>query len=398
MSRFFLVTDDTGFDQRVRQAISGGLPGSVQTLREVRLPATPAELLHHVAGEMPEVILLGPGVRVDEALQLAAVFDVQHPEISLVLVCAVDPDLALSALRAGIRDVLEPAADPDTIRVLLERACHASASRRRNLLPPAAPEGPGGRILAVTSPKGGVGKTTVAANLAVGLGRVAPMSTVLVDLDVQFGDVATALRLDPEHTLVDAVTGAAAQDPMVLKAFLSVHPASIYALCAPSSPAEGDRISGENIVHLLKQLASEFQYVVMDTAPGLGEQTLAALEAATDAVFLCGMDVPSVRGLRKELEVLGQLQLVPETRRIVVNTADRHSGLSVQDIEAVLGAPVDVVIPRSRAVAYSMNKGEPLLQDGSRDPAAKALRRLVERFDPARADQQRRGLHRRAGL
>ncbi|NKX56721.1 AAA family ATPase [Arthrobacter mobilis] len=395
--RFLLVTDDAGFEHRVRQAISGGLPGSVQTLKDVQLPPTPAEMLHYVVGEVPEVILLGPGVRVDEALTLAAVFDVQHPEISLVLVAEVEPELALAAMRAGIRDVLEPAADPDTIRVLLERASQSSASRRRNLLPPALPNGPGGRILTVTSPKGGVGKTTVATNLAIGLGQVAPMSTVLVDLDAQFGDVATALRLEPAHTLVDAVTGAAAQDPMVLKAFLSVHPASIYALCAPASPAEGDRISGESIAHMLKQLASEFQYVVVDTAPGLGEQTLTALEAATDAVFLCGMDVPSVRGLRKELEVLGQLNLVPENRHIVVNTADRHSGLTVQDIEATLGAPVDVVVPRSRAVAYSTNKGEPLLQDGSRDPAAKALRQLVERFDPARADQ-RRALHRRAVL
>jgi pilus assembly protein CpaE len=177
-----------------------------------------------------------------------------------------------------------------------------------------------------------------------------------------------------------------------------VHPASIYALCAPLSPAEGDRIGGERITHMLRQLASEFQYVVVDTAPGLGEQTLAALETATDAVFLCGMDVPSVRGLRKELQVLGELQLVPRTRHIVVNTADRHSGLSVQDIEATLGAPVDVVVPRSRAVAYSTNKGEPLLQDRSRDPAAKALRRLVERFDPDLAGLHRKGLHRRAGL
>jgi len=302
-------------------------------------------------------------------------------------------------MRAGVRDLLEPQADADLIRIMLERACLAAESRRRGSVPeePMASR-PSGRVIAVTSPKGGVGKTTVAANLAIGLGKIAPMSTVLVDLDVQFGDVASALNIMPEHTLSDAVTGAAAQDTMVLKAFLSVHSASIYALCTPASPAEADRISAGQVSHMLEQLASEFQFVVIDTAPGLGEHTLAALEAATDVVFLSGMDVPGVRGLRKEIDVLSELQMLPGARHVVVNMADRHSGLAVQDVEATIRTPVDVVVPRSKAVAYATNKGEPILQENSRDKAAKALNSLVDRFDPAAGETSRKGVHRRAVL
>lgn len=310
MSRFILVTDNHDFEQRVRKAISGGLTGGLHTSRDVALPESPQDLLPDSRGESTEVILLGPGVPPEDALRLAAVFDVQLPGISVVLVSVPDPDLALAAMRAGIRDILDPEADEKTIRVLLERAGRSAASRHRNLDAPSAKPADEARTIVVASPKGGVGKTTLATNIAVALGRIAPMSTVLVDLDAQFGDVASALQLDPEHTLLDAVAGAAKQDSMVLKAFLSVHHSSIYVLCAPKLPADADRISGEDVGHLLEQLAGEFRYVVIDTAPGLGEQALAALEHATDAVMVCTMDVPSVRGLRKELDVFDQLGLL----------------------------------------------------------------------------------------
>ncbi|MET4144056.1 AAA family ATPase [Arthrobacter sp. UYCo732] len=396
MSRFVMVSPDAAFGQRVRLAISG-LPGSMQSFPGTPLAKTPEEVLGAVTDGAPQVILLGPGINLDDSLRLASAFDVQHPDISLVLVREADPDLTLTAMRSGIRDILAPDADPDTIRVMLERACQAATSRRRSISPSAAADEPLGKVITVTAAKGGVGKTTVATNIAVGLGRIAPMSTVLVDLDTQFGDVDTVLRIVPEHTLKDAVTGAAAEDTMVLKTLLSVHPASIYALCAPADPAASNRISGDQITHMLKQLASEFRYVVVDTAPGLGEHTLAALEAATDLVLLCGMDVPSVRGARKELDVLQKLHMTSQKRHLVVNNATRDSGLSIQDIEATLGAPVNLAIPRSKALAYSTNQGEPLLHQRSRDKAAKALRRLVDRFDPECATP-RKGLHRRAGV
>jgi pilus assembly protein CpaE len=397
MSRFVLVTSDGAFGNRVHLAIKGGLPGTVHTITTVALPETPAELLRSVPGVPTEVVVLGPGVDASDALRLAAIFDLQQPEITVVLVSSTDTDLALAAMRAGIRDILDPAADTEIIRVLLERACLASASRRRSIeTGTETSDTPAGRVVVVASPKGGVGKTTIATNLAVALGRSAPMSTVLVDLDAQFGDVASALQLEPEHTLTDAVTGAATQDPMVLKAFLSVHHSSIYALCAPHSPADADRISGDRVAHMLRQLASEFRYVVVDTAPGLGEHALAAFERATDAVLLSSMDVPSVRGMRRQLDVLGELNLLPPRQRMVVNLADRHSGISIKDIEATIGVAVDAVIPRSKELAYSTNQGEPLLQQTSRGAAAKALQRLANMFDPNA--KPAKGVHKRADV
>jgi pilus assembly protein CpaE len=395
MSRFVLITPDADFDTRLRQAVAGGLQGGVQTFFTSLLPADPNELFAHLNQEQPEVLVLGPDVPVDDALRLATVLSVSFPDLSVILATEPDPSFLLHAMRAGIRDIVPPDSDAAQIRVLLERASQSFVSRHRMQAPPQATESGKGLVIGVFSPKGGVGKTTIATNIAIGLGKVAPMSVVIVDLDLQFGDVASGLYLDPEHTVTDAVSPAASQDSLVLKAFLTVHPGSIYALCAPTTPIEADEITPDQISRLLEQLSEQFQYVVVDTAPGLPEIGLAAMEKCTDVVWVSGMDIPSVRGLRSGLDILRRLDILPETRHVVLNMADAKNGLTVQDLESTMGAPVDVSIPRSRAVALSTNRGIPVLQEPVKDPATKGFNQLVERFNPVWRAKSQRKLHRR---
>jgi len=246
--------------------------------------------------------------------------------------------------------------------------------------PPPAELPSTGRVISVVSPKGGVGKTTVATNLAVGLARIAPQATVLVDLDIQFGDVASGLNLDPDYFLPSAVNGPASRDTMVLKTVLTLHETGLYVIAAPESPVEADGISADDVRRLLRTLASEFRYVVVDTAPGLSEHTLAVMDETTDVVLLTSMDVPGLRGLRKEVDTLRALDLLEGRRQVVINFADPAAGLSTADIEATIGTRVDVLLPRSKAVPASVNLGVPLLQSGARDPVSKQLRALVDRL------------------
>ncbi len=328
-------------------------------------------------------------------MRLATILDIQHPEISIILVAASSPELVLHAMRAGIRDILEPTAEPTEISIVLERACQAFTSRQRVPQQTGEASTRTGSVIGVFSPKGGVGKTTIATNIAIGLGKIAPMSVVIVDLDLQFGDVASGLGLDPEHTITDAVSSAASEDTLVLKAFLTVHPAGIYAVCAPKNPVEADHVTAAHVARLLEQLATEFRYVVIDTAPGLPELGLTAMELCTDVVWVSGMDIPSIRGLRAGIDILKQLGILPAYRHVVLNMADSKSGLTIQDVEATIGAPVDVSIPRSTAVAYSTNLGIPVLQNSKKDNAVKNLRQLIQRFDPDWKSKDRRKIHRR---
>jgi pilus assembly protein CpaE len=396
MSRVVLAGASEDLILRVKEATDG----DVAVLPPGRLPSDPARLFEQLLdGELPDVLLVGPHAPAPEVLTLASRLDIQSPGISVVLMAEPSPEMWQAAMRAGIRDLVPPAAEVAEIRAAVERAGHAAASRRRVLRPVSETERYAGRVITIASPKGGVGKTTVATNLAIGLTAGAPQSTVLVDLDVQFGDVASALGLVPEYTLPDAVHGPASEDTMVLKTFLTQHPSGLYAVCGAESPAAGDTVTGEDVTRLLASLAREFRYVVVDTAPGLSEQTLAALDRASDVVMLTSMDVPGVRGLRKELDVLRELAMIPAGRHIVMNFADPKGGLTVRDVETTIGAGVDVVLPRSKGVPASTNQGVPILESNRRDPMAKEMRRLVSRFSatPLMKAGKYRARHRAAG-
>lgn len=384
MSRVLLASDSA--DLRLRLAEATG--ASVPTIQAQPLPAAPAQLFQQLGAgaPIPEVIVLDTRADYAAALDLAGRLHAEIPGIAVVLVSDQPDSLGLAALRAGACDVVRPDADQAELGAVLERATGiARASAPVNGVDPTAPAGSDGRgqVISVVSPKGGVGKTTVAANLAVGLARTAPLSTVLVDLDVQFGDVASALNLAPEHALPDLVRGPAAQDSMVLKTFLTQHETGLYAVCGPLSPADADVVSPQDVTRLLTTLADEFRYIVVDTAPGLDDHTLAAIDQTDELIMMASLDVPGVRGLRKEIDIIRDLGLSFDGRHVVVNFSDAHSGLTKADVEATIGTGVDYVLPRTRGTAASVNQGVPLLQSDARDPMTKQLRRLVDRFTPA---------------
>jgi pilus assembly protein CpaE len=352
------------------------------------VPADPAVVLEQLPEDTVLEVFIVDCTEPDSAgVQLARGLHQHCPTLSVVLVSSQGSDLALAALRAGAHDIVDPQEDPSELGRVLDEAVEAARSRRAAAAPAnaaaieeAAPSAASsGRVITVVSPKGGVGKTTVATNLAVGLARVAPRATVLVDLDIQFGDVASGLNLDPEYHLPSVVHGPASRDSMVLKTFLTLHETGLYVVCAPESPAAADTVTAADVSRLLRTLAAEFSYVVVDTAPGLSEHTLAAMDESSDLVLLTSMDVPGLRGLRRELDTLSDLGM-HSNRVIVLNFCGARVGLSRNDVEATIGTTVDVMLPRSKAAPASVNLGVPLLQSGNRDAMAKRLRKLVDRF------------------
>jgi len=383
MSLIVLATASAELELRIQRATDG----ACVTLPLGPLPHSSTALLAELDMDVPpSVMVLDSGADPQPALELAVDFHQQCPGTSVILVSEHGLEIGLEAMRAGVQDILHPESDMPDIRQMLQRAGDAAQARavQPERVDAAITPSPvaAGRVISVVSPKGGVGKTTVATNLAVGLALTGRHSTVLVDLDLQFGDVATALDLDPEHSLPDTLYGPASRDTMVLKTFLTLHETGLYVICGPKSPAAGDSITTDQVSHLLRMLASEFQYVVVDTGPGLSEHVLAAMDDSSDLVLVTSMDVPGVRGLRKELDALTELGMLSGSRCVVLNFTDSRAGLSVADAQATIGSPIDISLPRSKAILRSINQGVPVLQSGGRDPMAKALRQLVARFTP----------------
>jgi len=378
--RILLATPHAGYEQRVRQAFGATLNGDLRRWDIAHGEVTADGLLQQLEHGSPDVVAIGPDLETDDALKLAQQLEETRPEISVLLVCEPTPELWQHALRAGVRDVVAPDAVDQELRAAFQRTMEVASRRRQNLVGDTDASSSSGRIISVLSPKGGSGKTTVASNLAVGLAMADPNQAAIVDLDLQFGDVAAALGLTPQHTLVDAVRSPGQMEGLTLKSFLSAHQSDLWALCGPDSPAEGEEISAEQAKQVVQTLAGEFRYVVVDTGAGLDEHTLSTLEVATDLVLVCTMDVTSIRSLRKEIMALDQLGMTHQRRHLVINRADSKVGLDLRDVEASIGMSVDVAVPSSRVVPLSLNQGLPLVAGDPRSPVARQFTELVERF------------------
>ena len=379
MSRVVLVSQSAGLTERIGYATGG----SFLLLSPNPLPATTAELFAGLRGApTPDIIVLDADIDPNGAIELARNLDQSYPCVVILAATNIEP-LALAALRAGVKDLISTEGDVADIRKALERAAQSMAMRAAPVaVAPTVPlvAKPDGRIVTVASPKGGVGKTTVATNLAVGLAKRYPQQIVLVDLDIHFGDCASALNLEPEFSLPDTIQGAMTQDMLTLKSLLTRHETGLYVVPGSDSPVAADTVTPKDISNLLTMLAKEFQYVVVDTAPGLSEHTLAVLDKANEIVLVTTLDVPGVRGLRKELETLDDLDMLLEARHVVVNFFETSRGLTIKDVQSTIGEEVDIVLNQSHLLPQSTNQGMPLLQVNGRDPITKQLNLLVDRI------------------
>ena len=348
----------------------------VEVVRSGRLD----DLLGRANTDAPELVILGEGIPLGESLDLARTIDTSYSGIAAVVVAEPEADLVVSAMRAGVRDIVPPSIGQDELKVLMHRVSGnmRSRTRPREVEPIATVEQ--SRIIVVASPRGGTGKSTVAANVAVALAKAAPLQTVLVDLDLQFGDAGTLLNLNPVHSVADAFESTAALDNLILKTFLTVHSSGFYVLCGSESPTVSDKVSADQVTHLLQQLSSQFRYVVVDTSSGLNECTMTAIESASDLVLVSTMDLANTRAMRKEIALLAGRDLLPASRHVVLNFADRHSGVGVREIESALGLPVDVVVPRSQDVLYAGNLGVSVMAKNGGGQVGKAIRQLVKRI------------------
>jgi pilus assembly protein CpaE len=256
-----------------------------------------------------------------------------------------------------------------------------------NFPPPRA-----GKVIVVLSPKGGSGKTAISSNLAVALAQRHPGRVVAVDLDVQFGDLETALALTAERTLAQLARSSQI-DATTVKVFLSPYEDGLYVLAGAHDPVDADSISHAHVSAVLPLLAHSFDYVVVDTPAGLDDRTLAAIECASDLLLVSSLDVTSIRSLRKALDALDQMG-VKAKRQFVLNRADAKVGLDASDAEEAVGMRICCAVPSSRDIPLSLNLGRPVVVGNPKSPAAKQLQALALRYAPVNADKARKGWRR----
>jgi pilus assembly protein CpaE len=302
-----------------------------------------------------------------------------------------DADYVRRAMRAGARDFLAkpPSGDEliSTIRTLSVMA-HEQKEKIAAPVPQVMVQGPGGRgftgplrpqgkIIAVYSPKGGVGCTMMATNLAVGL-DTADTPTVLVDASLQFGDIAVALNLQAKNTFVDLAARSEELDADYVADVLIHHESGLRVLAAPPRPEMADEIAATQVRNVLQFLKREFAYVVVDTSSNMDDITLAVLDTADLLVTIATPEIPSIKDTRLLFDLLGVLEFPKQRVFFVLNRMDRKSGITVEAVSENLKVSVDGEVPfDEKAVTTSINRGSPILLNDKGQPVARSLLKIL---------------------
>ena len=304
----------------------------------------------------------------------------QRPERPVVVATAGSQNGSLRrAFEAGADDVLTYPLAPESLGFMLEKVL----ARRRGTTQAGTSVAP---LICILGPKGGTGKTLVATNLSVALAR-RDMRVVLVDLDLQFGDVGLALGLVPERTIYDLAKAGQPYDHDKIERHLTEHSSGVKVLLGPTRPDHASAITIDFLRDVYAALRTMSDAVIIDTPPGFTPEVIATIDISTSACVVGMLDSLSLKNTKLGIETLDLMGYPSENIALVLNRADSRVGITHDDVAAIIGRPPDVLVPSDREIPRSVNEGTPIVAARERSDAAKAFRQLGELYMKPSADK-----------
>jgi len=353
---------------------------------------TTVEAFAEDIGPDPAVVVLGPSCAGAPGLMGAEEMLRQRPDVGAILIAEeLTTDVFQRAIRSGVRDVLAAPVDTSQLGEAVRRIEEAIGPHRVSVPEvPTESDGTLGRVITVFSTKGGAGKSVVASNLGVSLAMRTDRPVVLVDADLQFGDIAVMLKLAPQHTIVDAVSSMDRLDAGLLQNLLATHPPSgLKILPAPLEPAYADQISADDVTKIVEILRSFCAYVVIDTPSYFDDKVLNLIEMSDDVLLVAGMDIPNIKNVKIGLQTMRLLNTPMSKIHLVLNRANSKVKLDVSEVERTLQVKAEVLVPSDVVVPQSVNKGTPVVLDAPKAGVSRSLEQLADLFVPA-AEKGRR--------
>lgn len=307
------------------------------------------------------------------------------PAMSAVPVLCVaaseDVEERISYLEAGADDVIARPIDAREVEARVE-ALLLRFQRSKNLAPVVSNDGlvlaAPRRTVAVFSPKGGVGTTTVAVNVAVAAARNKPDRVVLVDLDLQFGAVATHLDLDPKQSIVDVTRDEAAlREPELLRTYCMRHDTGLHVLAAPSQPEAAELITADHVTHVLGTLLEGYDACVIDAGSTLDDRALTVFELADTIIIPVYPEIAALKSVHALLDYLNEAGSLGAKASFVLNNAFAREILKPRDIEAALGTRISSDLPYDPFIYLkAVNEGVPVVTGAPRSAAADRFLKL----------------------
>jgi pilus assembly protein CpaE len=323
-----------------------------------------------LAGGHLNCILHGTRSETFPGTEVAAIREQTRSPI-IVVASSTANELLEDALTADIADVLVLPQLMDNVVFAIRKAAHAKRQT------PVVSRVQAGRVITVFSPKGGTGKTVTASNLAAALAKQG-RKTLLLDLDLQFGDAAIVMGIEPEKTIYDLVVAPGELDIEKLAGYTTKHPCGLDILPAPLRPEDAELVTETKITRLLEVARECYDAIIVDTSPFFHGPMLATLDRTDELLVLCGLDVPTLKNVRLALQTLDLLSFPSSRIRYVLNRANTKVGLSKREVEGALKVAVHIEVPSDRMVPISVNRGTPAVLSEPGSDFAKAMNNLAK--------------------
>jgi pilus assembly protein CpaE len=356
--------------EAIRAALPNGTPLRAVSLAEAGFAGS----------EIPpaaDLVVVGCSQSHDQALEVIAAASTQRSDRPVVVLYQGSPNGFLErAFEAGADDIVALPQSAGQLGFALEKAL----ARRRNAGVAAAE----GAMITVLGPKGGTGKTVTSSNLAVAL-ALQGKSAVLVDLDLQFGDVGLALGLQPTRTIYDLAVSGGSLDGEKIDGFLAEHPSGARALLAPLRPDQAAAVETSFLREVFQILRSRFDFLLVDTPPAFTAEVIAAVDASSHLCVVGMLDALSLKDTKIGLETLQQMGYDPSAVTLVLNRADSDVGITQPDVEELLGRAPDVLVASDRAIPRALTSGQPIVVAEPRSKAAGSYGQLAQRYLAATA-------------
>ncbi|MGI8930029.1 MAG: response regulator [Candidatus Limnocylindria bacterium] len=351
------------------------------------------EHLSRLLGFEQEIDVAGTGTSGEEAIRLAMelrpdviVMDINMPEMDGIAASEIisqrlpmTPIIMMSvhgeaehlrrAMLAGAREFLVKPFSSDEFSTSIKRVHERELVRRtqQQVTEPAQQpviqsDPPEHRVVAIFSPKGGAGRTTIATNLAVALHRETGARVCLVDANLQFGDVGVLLNLNPKNrSIIDAVE-AGDPDAFIIETVVVDHSTGIRVLLGPPAPEGADLVSAANLRKIVEELKQSHDYVVVELPSGLTEHSLGIMDLADDLLVIAALEITTIKNVRLFLEVADQLEYHRSKIRLVINRSDTAQGIRIGDVEASIRRPIDgTIVSDGRLAVLAVNRGVPFV-------------------------------------
>ena len=378
------MTTATETAKRVRVYATGSCEGfdklrdSLASHPEIELvgaSTTVADGAAALAGGHLDVILHATRAASLPADELAAIRE--HTRAPVILLASGGSSgLLEQALDADVADVLLLPQLVENIVFAIRKATHTT--RRHH----DTGGGRHGKIVTVFSPKGGTGKTVTATNLAAACAKFEGRKTLLLDLDLQFGDAAIMLGIEPDKTIYDLVVAPGELDAEKLAGYTTKHACGLEILPAPLRPEDAELVTEAKLGRLLEVAREAFDVIVVDTSPFFHGPMLATLDRTDELLLLCSLDVPTLKNLRLALQTLDLLSFPKQRVRIVLNRSNSKVGMKPNEVEGALGMKVRFEVPSDRAVPLSVNRGTPVVLAEEGADVSKAIKAMAKELFP----------------